>query len=202
MFRVQSTGFLFRAGMALSFLFGTVLANGCLFQPREPETPSEDSAPWILPIDPQNVLANMESALESLTSTNYENSLGEEFQFFPSWRAEEDAAQVGFSFEGYRNSRELDALAKLYTLVDSLRVEWNFDPSEDMTEGPDEAQITLEDYQLFVSYSGSEPTEYSGSAEMTLRLVDGQWVLVTWDESNSTASDLPDWGQLRVTLDN
>lgn len=193
--------------MALALLFGMILASGCLFQPRTPEEPDEDSVPWTLPIDPEAVLENMRTAIDSQTSTNYQNSLGTgdsedlQFRFIASFNDQQEAANQGKPdyFEDFGSARELAALDKLYTQVDSLRIEWNFDPAEDMTEGSEETLIYLDGYQLHVIRPGGEATVYEGSAELTLRLVGGQWFLTVWDESNSSATQ--SWGRLRLNLD-
>jgi len=197
----------FRRGMAAASLFGMILANGCLFQPRTPEDPDEDSVPWTLPIDPESVLENMRTAIDSQTSTNYQNSLGDgssenlTFTFIASFNDEQEAENQGKPdyFEGFGRERELAALDKLYTQVDSLRIEWNFDPNTDMTVGSEETTIDLDNYQLYVSRTGSETTIYEGSALLTLRLDGGQWFLIIWDETESSTTQ--SWGRLRLNLD-
>ncbi len=186
-------------------MFGMILASGCLFQPRDAEWPNEEDIPWTLPIDPESVLENMRSAVDSQTSTNYQNSLGEgngeEFKFIASFNDEQEADNQGKPdyFVDFGKDRELAALDKLYTQVDSVKIEWNFDPETDMTVGSDEATIILDGYQLIVVRPGGESTTYEGSAELTLRLVGGQWFLTRWDESNSSATQ--SWGRLRLNLD-
>jgi len=186
-----------------------ILASGCLFQPREPEKPDQSSVPWTLPIDPESVLENMRSAIDSRTRTNYENSLGEgsteelQFVFLPSLNDEQQASDQGKPnyFEGFDRARELAALDKLYTQVDSTRIDWNFDPATDMTQGADETTIFLDDYRLYVGFTGSEPIVFEGAAVLTLRLVDGQWFLTKWDETDSPSEYQQSWGRLRLNLD-
>ncbi len=198
-----------RRGTVLLSLFGMILASGCLFQPRDAEDPEEGSVPWTLPIDPESVLENMRSAVDSKTRTNYENSLGEgstedlQFLFIPSFNDEQQASDQGKPeyYDGFNRTRELAALDKLYTQVDTLWIEWNFDPTTDMTEGSEETTIFLENYKLNVSFPGSEPTIYEGAAVLTLRLVDGQWFLTKWDETDSPSEYQQSWGRLRLNLD-
>lgn len=205
MFGSKHRGGLFRAGILMVLMFGMILASGCLFQPRDAEWPNEEDIPWTLPIDPESVLENMRSAVDSQTSTNYQNSLGEgngeEFKFIASFNDEQEADNQGKPdyFVDFGKDRELAALDKLYTQVDSVKIEWNFDPETDMTVGSDEATIILDGYQLIVVRPGGESTTYEGSAELTLRLVGGQWFLTRWDESNSSATQ--SWGRLRLNLD-
>ncbi len=213
MIRKRNKRGLFRGTTLVASLFGMILASGCLFQPRIPEEPNEVDVPWTLPIDPESVLENMRSAIDSQTSTNYQNSLGDEddedhrFKFIPSFNDEQEANNQGKPdyFLDFGITRELATLDKLYTQVDSLRVEWIFDPLTDMTQGSDLTTIALGDeedpigYQLFAVHENGETTIYEGSAELTLRLVGGQWFLTIWDESNSSATQ--SWGRLRLNLD-
>ena len=189
------------AGISIAILFGTILASGCLFQPRDPEPPSEEEeVPWLNPVIPENVLANMESALETLTSTNYNNSIWETFVFLPSSQdviQAENQGRPGY-YEGFGKTRELDALGKLYTRVDSLRVEWN-DSQEDWSVGGDFASVELQNYELHAAYATGETSVYQGSAVLSFQEEGGQWYLVEWDEENN-ATDLS-WGRLRLDLD-
>lgn len=67
-------------GMILAILAG----SGCVFTPRSPQAPIDSDVEWLPPYEPENVLANMESAVEARFLTNYKDSLGEEFVFTPS----------------------------------------------------------------------------------------------------------------------
>lgn len=177
-------------------LAGTILATGCVFQPRDPEDPSEVTVDWIRPIEPENVLFNLKAGIDAEYSTNYSNSLHPDFTYVPSAGNVEEAPP-GY-FDDWGTERELAALDKLFLQVDSLRVEWNFDPNEDLTESGDEATAELEGYQLFASYSGSEQVVYEGYARLILRYENSQWQLYQWDESDN--GSLQSWGRLRANL--
>jgi hypothetical protein len=208
----------FRRGTLLFLLFGMILASGCLFQPRWPEEPDADSVPWTLPIDPESVLENMRSAVDSRTRTNYENSLGEgdteelRFLFIPSFNDVQQASDQGKPdyFDAFNRTRELAALDKLYTQVDSVSIEWSFDPATQMVQESEKTTIYIngEDangnaifYQLYVGFTGTEPIVFTGQAVLTLRLVDGQWFLTRWDETESASEYQQSWGRLRLNLD-
>jgi hypothetical protein len=185
---------------------GTIFATGCLFTPRDAEPPNDDQVEWISPTKPGNVLANMKAALESETTTNYENSLSEEFIFIPWSQTEAEAPSGYFSAGGeawnWDFDRELDSLDNLYSSVSSIRLDWNFDESTDLTEGQNEAEISLDDYELTVIYNNStEETVYQGEVRLYFRYESGKWLLDKWDESVLSNPDftLP-WGELRTNL--
>ena len=181
-------------------LIGTILASGCVFTPRDAEEPSGETVEWIRPIEPGNVLSNMRSAINALQQTNYGNSLAEDFSFIPSTNDEQEAPP-GY-FDVFDKNRELNGIDILYTRVNSLQLEWNFNPNEDLVEAGDEATIYLLEenyYQLTVTYTGGEEIVYEGNAVLSLRYEGGQWQLFLWDESGNSKQQ--SWGRLRVALD-
>ena len=188
------------ATVSLAILFGTILASGCLFQPRDPEPPSEDNVPWLNPVLPENVLANMKSALETLTSTNYNNSIWETFVFLPSGQDVSQAENQGSPgyYEEFGKIRELDALGKLYTQVDTLRVEWN-DSQGDWSIAGDIASVELHNYEFHAVYVTGETRVYEGSAVLSFQEEGGQWYLAIWDEEDNATEQ--SWGRLRLDLD-
>jgi hypothetical protein len=177
-------------------LAGMILATGCVFEPRDPSDPSEVTVGWIRPIEPENVLFNLKAGIDAEYSTNYSNSLHADFTYVPSAGNVEEA-EPGY-FDDWGAERELAALDMLFLQVDSLRVEWNFDPNEDLTESGDEAIAELEGYQLFASYSGSEQVVYEGYARLILRYENSQWQLYRWDETDN--GSYQSWGRLRANL--
>ncbi len=178
-------------------LFGMILASGCVFTPRDPAEPSDNNVEWIRPIEPEAVIVNMEAAIEARQALNYENSLAEDFDFTPSV-VDSTEASPGY-FATWGKTRELSGMDRLYTQVDSLRLEWNFDPNEDMDDFGDYAIIDLDNYQLFVSYTGSEQVVFEGVARLYLRDIDGQWFLYLWDELGANSDN--SWGRLRSNLE-
>ncbi len=178
-------------------LFGMILASGCLFAPRDPAQPLDSTVEWIRPIVPEAVIVNMEAAVEALQALNFENSLSDDFDFTPSVFDSSEATPN--YFDGWGKTRELASIDRLYNQVDSLRLEWNFDLNEDMDDFGDYAVITIENYQLFVSYRGSEQVVFEGFAELYLRNEGGQWFVYLWDELGASSEN--SWGRLRANLE-
>ncbi len=180
-------------------LLGTILAimlllsAGCVFTPRSPEDPVEVEIEWISPHQPENVLANMEAALEARYITYYRDSLHGEFLFLASAQA---IAQQPWDqyFEGFGLERELAATEALFLQVETLQVDWNYD--EDPEVVGDEATFSLDNYQLTVVYGDGSERIFSGSAELKL-VKDPDWKLIEWDETQNSADN--SWGTLRAS---
>lgn len=193
----------FRLMAAALTLIGMLFASGCLFVPRDAAEPDSDAVEWIRPISPENVLANMKAAIDSRTKTNFENSLAEAYEVLPSQDDVNQAMLIGKPeyFDNFGKERELAALDLLYTQVDALSLEWDFDPDEDLDQSASEATIILDNYRLTATYIGSGETVYEGYVVLTLQEIDGQWFLTNWDESTAPSSSALSWGRLRLDLD-
>ncbi len=184
-------------------LFGMILASSCVFTPRDPAEPLDSDVEWIRPIEPEAVIVNMEAAIEGLQALNYENSLADDFDFTPSTIDSTEAAP-GY-FDSWGKTRELSSIDRLISQAHSLSLEWNFDLNEDLSESGDIADITLDNYQLSVTFKVEEgeelqePVVFEGSARLYLRDIDGQWFLYLWDEL--TANSDNSWGRLRANLE-
>lgn len=181
---------------SVGMIFAILAGGACVFTPRSPEAPIDSDVEWLPPYEPENVLANMESAVEARFLTNYKDSLGEEFIFTPSPL---DVAEAPPNyFTGFGKTRELAALEKLFTQVTALAVNWNYG-EDDITVSGTEATFTLESYELVVTYANGDVVSYAGYAVLTLLKTGSQWRLVEWDESPSVSN--LSWGRLRANLD-
>ncbi len=180
---------------------GIILASlgggGCFFEPRSPQAPIDSDVEWLPPYEPENVLANMESAVEARFLTNYKDSLDEAFLFLPSQIDVNEAPRPGY-FDEFGKPRELAALEKLFTQVDALALNWNYG-EDDITIGATEAEFRLSNYELVVSYANGDVVTYAGYAILTLRKTGSEWRIWEWDESPSVST--LSWGRLRANLD-
>lgn len=181
--------------LLLGTIFATLASSGCIFSARDPQAPLDVDVDWLPPFQPENVLANMAAGLEASYLTNYDDSLGEDFDFRPSTGAEQ-AASAGF-YADFGKARELEGVQRLFTQVDGIDVAWNYG-EEDLEEVGDEATFTLSNYELTVTYGDGSEQVFSGYAEITLAKSGSEWRVVLWDETQNTA-DLS-WGHLRYNL--
>ncbi|MBN2169855.1 MAG: hypothetical protein JW819_00880 [Candidatus Krumholzibacteriota bacterium] len=153
---------------------------------------------WLPPTEAENVLFNMKAGIDVEYSTNYSNSLHPDFTFVQSFGNVEEAAP-GY-FDDWGAERELAALDRLFNQAISLRVEWNFDPNEDLTESGYEAIAELTNYQLFVTRPPGSEVVYEGYAKLVMKydIESKQWQLYRWDESEN--GSYQSWGRLRADL--
>ncbi len=75
--------------LAMSMLAGSSIFAGCeIFTPRTPEPPLDESSQFIQPDTPEQVIENIQSAIEGLNTQNYRRSLDDDFVFQPTATAE------------------------------------------------------------------------------------------------------------------
>lgn len=191
-----AAGALLAAG-GLGILFAILVGGGCVFEPRDPQAPIDTDVEWLPPFTPENVLANMESAIEARFLTNYRDSLDESFLFRASAIDINEAPRPDY-FENFGKARELSALERLFTQVDDLSLNWNYG-EDDITIGATTAEFEIDNYELVASYPNGDEVTYAGYAILRLVKTGSQWRLVEWDESPSVST--LSWGRLRANLD-
>lgn len=71
-------------GMALWFGLALLAASCDLFTPREPEPPAQEGGTFLQPDTPEQVIENIQSAIEELNAPNYGRSLAASLRFTPT----------------------------------------------------------------------------------------------------------------------
>lgn len=96
-------------------LLAAIAQEGCIFEPRTPETPGGGTGEciWITTNRPKDVFINLKCGLASNLDSNYERSLDAAFTFVPS--ADAEAIYPG-GFADWTKGVELDFLARIKTL--------------------------------------------------------------------------------------
>jgi hypothetical protein len=187
-----------RALAAIGMVFAVMGGGGCLFEPRSPQAPIDSDVEWLPPYETENVLANMESAVEARFLTNYKDSLDESFSFVPSLTDANEAPRPGY-FDDFGKTRELAAIEKLFTQVDALALAWNLDGVVIEDNGTTYIYKQL-GYTLTVSYANGDEVVYAGDGvELELEKFGSEWRVIRWDETGN--SQLLTWGRLRGNLD-
>ncbi|MDD3643239.1 MAG: hypothetical protein PHQ19_07255, partial [Candidatus Krumholzibacteria bacterium] len=89
-----------------------MLAAGCLFEPRDPETPTGDEGgDWIIPKSPKDVFLNLSTGLAAAGNSNYERSLADDFAFVPR---EQDRLQFpDGTFDNWTKEIEMEILDRI-----------------------------------------------------------------------------------------
>jgi hypothetical protein len=175
---------------------GLLALSGCFFEPREPE---QGGGPVcfekITQENELNVFANLDGSFQCRQSQTYLEQFSEEFVFVP---APSVAAQNPDVFPDPNSSwgieQETEFVDGLFTAATDTIISQVYDqvrPPQGSTE------ILFEgDYSITVVEADGSQIEYTGTALYTLRQERAIWVMVRWEEQESSNP----LGQLRASL--
>ncbi|MBC8423169.1 nuclear transport factor 2 family protein [bacterium] len=185
------------AGLFLAFWFTALFTSGCFFTPREAQDPGGEQITYIEQSSPENVIANIETALSHRDPAGYERQIAEEFSYQPD--SDTEASYPGVDWLGWDREQEFAFMSDFLGNVDGVAVD-------------------MKDVEIFTQWSGSEAelryiyraevTEgggevpYRASVTLEFRLDGTFWVLTRWfdeqgEEDPGTGSPLPSLGQRR-----
>jgi hypothetical protein len=190
-----------RAALILIVLAAAVAGEGCLFDPRDPDAPVDDTGgDWVVPKTPKDVFINLVSGLSDAGNSNYERSLADNFTFIPR---DQDRLQFpDGTFDGWTKQVEMNVLT---------RMKGDFQGERTAQYGDENGQFAKEDVQVgWAEYEGeyswtldfgdgSEPEVYSGIARFFIEEGTSGWVLVRWEDIDVIDS-YPTSGNLRGTF--
>ncbi len=171
-------------GPAIRYLLLTailILFSGCsLFETRTPEPPLGEAGTFVQPDTPEQVVANVEAAVEELSPTNYRRSLADAFTYKPS----DTAAQQFNVWSGWDRSSEeryFSALVAAATVNAVPQLSLNDQRFEILSE----TQYVFEaNYVLNVPHRDPDaPTDVQGHLVWELlQDADGLWRLAQWTD--------------------
>lgn len=178
-----------------------LVLGGCLFTPRDPDSPEDDQAGgWIVPRSPKDVFLNLASGLAAAGNSNYERSLAEDFTFIP---LDQDELQFpDGTFDDWTKTVEMDVLE---------RIKGDFQAGRSAQFGDETGAFPREDVQVgWAEFEGpyrwtldpgdgSEPEVYSATARFYLREGTAGWIIEKWEEIEVIES-YPTGGNLRGTF--
>jgi hypothetical protein len=177
---------LFRCLLAVAFV------GGCsLFEPRDPEAPSGDSAVWEVPRTPTTVVGNMEASFRSGGVDYYMRCFDSTMVFeadplaevaypgvFDDWGWDEEEETTRNLLADLSPDHPPDSLLVLQMAVDL----------DDSHVG--EAEATLEVDYLLDAWLASAPERFEAGGRLTLQLAKGDdqlWSVTWWgDEADSS----------------
>ncbi len=186
--------------LAVAWLAVTVfLLSGCLFSPREPETPGTGvQIDYLAKSSPANVWANLEKSLQAVHSPGWVDNISQtEFRYIP-----DDEARDQFppnTFDGWDQARESTFINNFYNSGVSVvakmsEVGFTF-------PAPSGGEMTVEDivYDLLVTndQDGSQ-VRYRGKCDVIFRLEANFWYIYEWRDLQGESD--PDTGQLLNTM--
>lgn len=176
----------------------SLVASGCLFEPRTPEEPGEEERSWINPTNPRAVFSNLKTGLFEQRNSNYERSLAMNFTFVP--RPEDEITLGGDAFKDWTKQVEMEMLTRLkgdYPLERSIEFgqDGNFE-RESIEVGRAEFEGP---YVMIIKISDGTEETYSGKAVFYIEDTSQGWALVKWEDVDVFGSN-PTFGYLRGTL--
>ena len=193
-----------RGGACLCVL-AVVVAAGCgWFDTREP-LPGEIVAPvpWVNPVEPEMVLANMDSAMTYLGRgiDNYAKCFGDTFHFYPYPNDEAVLAAEGKpqAYEDWVLSVERDVMELVLSMAKTVDVRFE---GHDVVADNTEYKIWEERYLLIIDSLNGEHGEYQGVARLEIRIDPNQadqWFITRWQDfvKPGQPDNVETWGWLR-----
>ncbi len=183
------------AGVTALFL---VLLSCSLFDPRDPEEPSQGGVTWLTPTSPDIVVENMQSALNG-ESVLYLDCLDDSFVFHADTNDIDDYPLMNFA--DWTKSVENLTVSQLYSALTTdstvtaefLMVSSNPDPP-----APEDSVIIYRNYTILIP--GAEYSPAFGIAELHL-VEDGEglWQILSWHDARyEQSSPEKTWGVIKA----
>jgi hypothetical protein len=181
---------------------GCLGLTGCLFAPREAESPaSGQEIIYLPPSEAENVLDNTQTALNALDSGGYDDVISETFQYEPD--TDTQAAWPGVDWDNWNATQEEGFAARLFQNVNKIQMDLRDSTINVELPSGTEAEYDLIYFLKVTDLTGE--TRYRGRAELTFKLIGSSWYIDKWVDLNQegdpeTGADLPTMGSLRGAL--
>ncbi len=178
--------------LTLLVLSLAALASGCgLFEPRDPEEPSQSSLNYNPPTDPAVVIANLQGAIEQRNQANYVNCFSDAsrgavpFVFIPSAEA---AAKYGGIFTTWHLDEERAYFQNLIARSNQQAYA-SLTLTLKTTTVTSDSVVSAYDYLLtFEHNDASFPRTARGSLQFTFREdASNFWAIQRWVDFKTTA---------------
>lgn len=163
-----------------------------LFGTRDPEPPITSAGTYLQPDTPEQVIANIRSAIEELNTLNYRRSFAEEFVFQPTSTAE--ANRPIWNGWGVTNEEQYFSAVSSAARFSTGNVLVLDDPAA--TPVSERMSVVDSGYRLTLNHNRPNiPTVFEGQLRWEIEQdVDGLWRLAGWTDrevgSAATWSDL------------
>jgi len=186
-----------RALIGLILAFFVLAWSGCIFQPRDPEDPGGVVITYLPQSEPQNVIANIEKAMENLDSAGYERQIAEDFVYEPDSGTE--ASYPGIDWATWDREQEIEFMNAFLGNVQGVTADLQA-VAHDVDWSGSEAFLRYT-YSVVVDESGSQ-VPYRATVSLDFRLDGTFWVLFRWfdeqgEQDPDSGANLPSLGQRR-----
>ncbi|MBU1675929.1 nuclear transport factor 2 family protein [bacterium] len=184
-----------KIGLILATL--VLFTGGCFFEPRQAEAPGGAVITYLPQSQPENVIANIETAMANTDPAGYERQIAEVFTYQPD--SDTEASYPDVDWASWDRAREIAFMNDFLGTIDGM-------------------VIDLRDEEIFTDWSGSEAelryiysvvvdeaggtVPYRARVTLEFRLDGTFWVLTRWfdeqgEEDPDSGSPLPPLGRRR-----
>ncbi len=178
------------------------------FATRKPEPPDSGQSSWLLPTDPEIVLANMRSAFREKNVENYMKCLVDSNRLFRFVPDDYEALNSAGIFEQWSLSFEQTYINKLFTSIpdDSTRT-LSFSLNAQRVDHADSVLIRT-DYNLTLNhiYPNTFARTAQGKVDFWFIRRNGYWVIHRWEDHETILDDsatrLPSWSTIKANFVN
>jgi hypothetical protein len=178
---------------------GLLLLGSCFFAPRSPEPPASGQECQYLPRgEAENILSNIEEALDCKDGGGYDDAISETFTYEPDDQTQ--SAYPSVDWDGWGQQQEEDFGDWLFQNLNSLVLDLR--DSTITVEIPSGTEAEWDVIYFLKVTDDDGETRFRARAELTLRLVGSYWFLDKWVDLNQendpdTGAELPTMGSLR-----
>jgi hypothetical protein len=180
-------------------------AAGCgWFEPRNPiKGETAAPVPWVSPIEPELVLANMDTAMTYLSRgiDNYAKCYADTFHFYPYPDDANTLAQQGRDhvYDDWTLTVERDVTDLILGLAKTVDLRFE---GHDVVADDSQYKIWEERYTLVIDYLSGQEETYEGVARLELRVDPSQanqWYITRWQDflKAGQPDSVHTWGRLR-----
>ncbi len=186
-----------RALIGLILAFFALAWSGCIFQPRDPEDPIGVVIDYLPQSEPDNVIANIEKAMEGQDPAGYDRQIAEDFVYEPDSGTE--ASYPGVDWAAWDREMEIAFMRAFLGNVAGVTSDMRA-VALDTDYSGSEAFLRYT-YSVVVDESGSQ-VPYRATVSLDFRLDGTFWVLYRWfdeqgEQDPDSGANLPSLGQRR-----
>lgn len=183
--------------IGLILAFSAIFLGGCFFEPRQAEAPGGTSINYLPQSQPENVLANIETALVNGDVAGYDRQVAEVFTYEPD--SDTEASYPGVDWASWDRERELAFMSDFLGNIDGMIVDMRAE--EHVTDWSGSEAFLEYTYSIEVNEAGGT-VPYRAKVSLDFKLDGTYWVLTRWfDQQGETdpdsGSQLPSLGQRR-----
>ncbi len=156
-----------------------MMFSGCLFEPREVESPADINVEYAFPDQPRVVWDNAEKALENLHSPGWEDVIGDDFTYIPD--SDTQNAYPAVDWDNWNAEAEIAFINSFFVSVTAISADLYDEEWETGDPSGNEAEWDIT-YFLEVTDQTQSVTVYRGRAIIHFILAGNAYVIDRWED--------------------